>query len=90
MSINHKIEFLEQLRQEFRSKISSNKYRPEMKTEPKNNNLDCIIDPTFRNISNLFVLLFKNSKNDPTRDSFDKYYISVAEIKDFNTLINNK
>ena len=49
-----------------------------------------MIDPTFRNINRLFVLSFNNGGNDPARDSFDKYYMSLAEIKDFNTLIHNK
>ena len=34
--------------------------------------------------------MFKNGNNDPTRDSFDKYYMSLVEIKDFNALIDNK
>ena len=37
----------------------------------------------------MFVLLFKNGNDDATRNSFDKYYMSVEEIKDFNTLIDN-
>ena len=32
----------------------------------------------------------KNGDNDPTRDSFDKYYMPLAKIKDFNALIDNK
>ena len=28
--------------------------------------------------------------NDPTRDSFYEYYMSLVEIKDFNALIDNK
>ena len=47
-------------------------------------------DPTFRNINRLFVVSFNDCGNDPTRDSFDKYYVSLAEIKDFSTLIDNK
>ena len=47
-------------------------------------------DPTFRNINRLFVLSFKNDGNDLTRLSFDKYYMSLVEIKDFNALIDNK
>ena len=27
---------------------------------------------------------------DPTRNSFDEYYMSLVEIKDFNALIDNK
>ena len=44
---------------------------------------------TFRNINRLFVLSFKNGNNDPTINSFYNYYIPLAEIKDFNALIDN-
>ena len=58
--------------------------------QPNNNNLDYLIDPTFRNINRFFVLLFKNGNNDCARYSFDKYYMLLVEIKDFNALIDNK
>ena len=67
-----------------------NKYKSEATTKTKNNNLDYLINPTFRNINRLFVLSFKNGNDDPTRDSFDKYNIPLIEIKDFNVLNNNK
>ena len=90
-SINDKIKFLEHLKQRFRRTISWNKYRSEITTKPKNNNLDEMIDPTFRNINRLFVFFsFKNGTNDPTRNPFDKYYLLLSEIKDFNALIVNK
>ena len=38
----------------------------------------------------MFVLSFKNGNDDPTRDSFDKYYMSLVEVKDFYALIDNK
>ena len=38
----------------------------------------------------LLVLSFKNGNIVSTRDSFDKYYITLVEIKDFNALIDNK
>ena len=43
-----------------------------------------------RNINRLFVLSLKNGNDDRTRDSFDKYYMPLVEIKDFNALIDNK
>ena len=53
-----------------------------------------MIDPTFRNINRLFVHLFNVNANHnddfPDRNSFDKYYMPLVEIKDFNVLINNK
>ena len=52
--------------------------------------MDYLIDPTFRNINRLFVLSFKNGNNVSMRDSFNKYYMSLVEIKGFRTLIDNK
>ena len=49
-----------------------------------------MIDPTFGNINRLLVLSFKSGDNDPTRHSIDKYFISLADIKDFDTFIDNK
>ena len=49
-----------------------------------------MIDPTFRSISRLFLLSFENDVKDPTRGSFDKYYMTLVEIKDFNEFIDNK
>ena len=77
-------------KQEFKKTISWNKYRLEKTTQPKNIDLDYLIDPTFRNISRLFALSFKNGDNDPARDSFKKYYMPLVEINDFNALIDNK
>ena len=88
-SINHNAKFLENIKQGFKRTITWNKYRSEKTTQPKNN-LDYLIDPAFRNINRLFVLLCKNGDHGPTRDSFDKYYLSLVEIKDFHALIGNK
>ena len=74
----------------FKRLISWNKYRSEITTQPKGNNLDYLIDTAFRNINRLLVLSLKNYSNDPTRDSLDKYYMPLVEIKDFNALIDNK
>ena len=59
-------------------------------TQTKSNNLDYLIDLTFRNINRLFSLSFKNANNDPTRDSLEKHYMSLVQIKDVNALIDNK
>ena len=74
----------------FKRTIFWNKYRSEITAQAKSNNLDYLIDPTFININRLFVLSFKNGDNDPTRDSFKKYSMSLVEMKDFNVLIDNK
>ena len=54
----------------------------EITTQTNNNNLAYLIDPTFRNINRLFLLSLRNGNNDP--------YMLLAEIKDFNALIDNK
>ena len=65
------------------------KCRSEITAQTKNN-LDYLIDPTFGNINKLFVLSFKAGNDDPRRNSFEKYYLLLVEIKDFNVLIDNK
>ena len=49
-----------------------------------------MIDLTFKNINRLFVLSFKNGNDDPTKNYFDEYYMSLVENKNFNALIENK
>ena len=90
MSINDNNKFLENIKQGFKRTISLNKYRSEITTQPKNNNLDYMIDPAFRNINRLSVLSCKNGDANPTRNSFDRCWIPVAEINNFNSLIDNK
>ena len=55
LSINDDIKFLENIKQVFKRTISWIKYRSEITTQTKNNNLDYLIDATFRNINRLFV-----------------------------------
>ena len=38
----------------------------------------------------MFVISFKNGDNNPTRNSFDRYYMSLVKIKGFNASIDNK
>ena len=54
----------------------------------KINNLDYLNDSTFRTINTLFILSFKNGNVDPTRESFDIYYMPLA--KNFSALIDKK
>ena len=90
LTINDNIKFLENMRQRFKITIYWNKYRSEIAIQRKNNNLDYLIDPSFRNINRTFVDSFKNGNSDTMRDSFNKYYMPLVEIKDFNALIVNK
>ena len=73
--MNDIIKRLENIKQGFKRTISWNRFRSEIITQPKNNNLDYLIDPAFRNINILFVLSFKNGNDDPKRNTFDSYYM---------------
>ena len=66
-----------------------------MSNQTKNNNLNCLIDPTFSNINRLFVLSYENdadddNKNETVRTSFSNYYVPKVEIKDYNVIIDGK
>ena len=58
-----------------------------MTNQPKNNNLNYLIDATFTKVNRLFDLSFENEID---RTSFSKYYVPKVEIKDFNVLIDGK
>ena len=90
LSINNNIKFLENIKQGFKRTISWNKFRSEITTQTKNNNLDYMIDPAFTNINILFALSFKNGDDYPARNSFNEYYMVLVEIKDFNALVENQ
>ena len=45
LSINNNINFLENIKQRIKRTIFWNKYRSEITTQTKNNNLDYLIDP---------------------------------------------
>ena len=63
-----------------------------MTVQPQNNNLNYLIDPTFTNVNRLFVLSFQRiaGENNTIKDSFSRYYVPNARIKDFNILIDRK
>ena len=88
--INDNIKFLENITQGFKRTIFCNKLRSEITTQSKNNNLNYLIDLTFRNINRFIVHSFAKGHNDSTRGSFDKYYMLLVEIKNFDVLIDNK
>ena len=65
LPINNNVNFLENIKQGYKRKISWKRYRSEIITQPKNNNLDYLIHLTIRNINRLFVISFKNDYDDP-------------------------
>ena len=78
MLINDSTKFLENVKQGFKRTISWNKDRSEITIQPKNNNFDYLMDLTFRNMNRLFALSLKSGNDNPTRDSFNKYYMSLV------------
>ena len=46
------------------------------------------LNPTFRNISRLFALPFKNAHHDSLGDSFADYFMPLVKHKDFKALID--
>ena len=70
LSTKNNVKFLENLKQGVKRMVSWNKYRSEVTKQPKNNNLDYMIDLTFRNFNRLFVFSFTNDVSDPTKLSF--------------------
>ena len=84
------IKLLEQLKTGFNRTIKWNKYRSQMTIQPKNNNLNYLIDPKFMSVNRLFVLSFPRNNNTDSRYSFSNYYVPKVEINDFNILIDGK
>ena len=58
-----------------------------MTNHTQNNNLNYLIDSTFKKVNRLFVLSFENEDD---KRSFSKYYEPNVQIKDFNVLIDGK
>ena len=84
------IKLLEQLKSGFKRTIKCNKCRSQMTIQPKNNNLNDLIDPTFTSVYRLFVLSFPRNNNTGSRYSFSNYYVPNVRVNDFNVLIDGK
>ena len=61
-----------------------------MTIQPKNRNLNYLINRTFTNINRLFVLSFPRNNNTDSRYSYSNYSAPKAEINNFNVLIDRK
>ena len=94
LSKENDIKLLQQLKAGFKRTIRWNKYPSEMSIQNNNNNLNYLIDPTFRNVNRSFVLSFKrieeNNVKKDYRDFYSHYYVTKVQIKDFNALIDGK
>ena len=84
------IKLLEQLKSGFERTIKWNKYRSQMTIQPKNNNLNYLIDPRFMNIKRLFVFSFPRNNDTDSRYYFSNYYVPKVKINSFNELVDGK
>ena len=75
---------LQQLKSGFKITLKWNKYRSQMTTQPQNNNLNYLIDPTFMNVNRFFALSFPRNNNTNSRYSLSNYYVPKVKINDFN------
>ena len=60
-----------------------------MTIQPKNNNLNYLIDPIFTSVNRLFVLSFPRNNNAESRYYFSNYYVPKVKVNDFNVLIDD-
>ena len=78
---------LDQLKSGFKRAIKWKKYRSEITSRAKTNNLNYLIDAAFIKVNRLFVLSLENEYD---RASFNKYYTPTVEIKNYNVVIDGK
>ena len=90
LSKENDIKLLEQLKSGFKRTTKWNKYRSQMTIQPKNNNFNYLINPTFTNVNKLFVLSFPRNNNTDSRCPYSNYYVPKVKISDFNVLIDGK
>ena len=79
LSKENDINLLEQLKSGHQRNIKRNKYRSQMTIQPQNNNLNYLIDPTFKNVNRLFVLPFTRIDIRDYRNSFSNCYVPDAK-----------
>ena len=88
LSKDDEIKLLTNLKSGFKSEIIWNKYMSEISTQPENNNLNILIDPTFTNVNRLFALAYPLGDNDNRKSSF-QFYLPSVMVKDYNVIIDN-
>ena len=90
LSKENETKLLEQLKLGLKRTTKWNKYRSQMTIQPKNRNLNYLIDPTFTNVNRFFVLSFPRNNNADSRYSYSNYNVPKVGINDFKVLIYGK
>ena len=86
LSTEYENKLYQQLKEGFVVNIYWNKYRCQV-TNQRAGLINYIIDIVFDNVSKLYVLAYENEED---RSSFSEYYTPIAEITDYNVLIDQQ
>ena len=78
---------LQQLKSGFIRTINWSKYQSKVTAKEQNRYLYYLIDPCFQGINTLSVLSFENNTDGA---SYSRYYIPLAEITDYNVMIDGR
>ena len=87
LSTQENTKFLQQLKSCFKRVINWNKCLSKPELLAQNPNHNHLVEPSFRGVNRLFVLVFENDDN---RTTHNTYYLPNVEIKDYNIMINGE
>ena len=78
---------MQQLKSGFKRTINWDKYQSKVTEQQENRHLDFLTDPRFERVNRLFVLAFENNGG---TTSYTRHYLPLAEIKDYNVVIDRQ
>ena len=81
------IVFLKQLESGFKKTIHWDKYQSKKAPQEQNIYLAVSIDPSFQRVNRLFIFSFKDGDG---WKNYKQHYLSTAEIKDYNVVIDER
>ena len=87
LSTQDNSKLLQQLKSGFKRVINWNKYLSKPELLEQNPNLNHLVEPSFQGVNKLMVLAFENNTQ---RTSHFGYYLTNAEIKNYNVMINGE
>ena len=87
LSTEDNSKLLQQLKYGFKRAINWNKDLSKPELLKQDQNLNHLVEPSFKGVSRLFVLAFEN---DAQRTSHYGYYLSKVKLKDYNVMINGE
>ena len=82
--IQNNAKLYEQSKSGYKRTSNWNKYQSKQSTEPENQCLDLLIDPSFQRVNRLFGLSFENATD---RTGYAGYYLTKVQKKNQNVLL---